>query len=477
MIRRGFTIVELVVAMALTSLLGLMTYALFGFSADNLVEVDSLETTSAKGRFAIEKMRTLFQVAGSFSSPDSFNDPFVQPSALPPALRVAGFQSYVGWQGIAGSPALNGDATAGRPETSFDGVILTGAFDFPTSFETGGFTAGSTSMTIPGNFLGMEKLNRVDPFSDVLPRDVNDAYFPDLSKEDWGDIASYKFLEADLPSRLVRVTDGLGYVQFFQPDLTGTFTFVAGDVVNMNVGSVAPLWGIQIPLVQAGPFQPVFKGENTNVVGDLDMAEIGLDIAGSGEGDRTYEASFIDSYWLHVVSAEDPLDPTNNLLILERLCAGSVALDNPTTGPVNPATLANCGPASRKLVADRVVDFQVWFDCADAAGDVAGNPNWSQDWITPDGSDPGGMCMNQGANYAPGQARVAHARLTLRTDEERPALTNQQFIDGETLCTSSAVCPGVSLRSFDINEELEGAAPVITFQTDIALRNFIIKDL
>lgn len=472
MIRRGFTLVELIIAMALTSLLGLMTYALFGISANNLVEIDSLETTASKGRFAIEKIRSMFQVAGSFSSPDSVNDPFVQPANG--GIRVAGFQSYAGWQNAPFLPYT---------DISFDGIVLTGAFDFPTSFEAGGIIGNGEPMVIPGNFLGMEKLNRVDPFSDIQPRDASNTYFPNLETQDWAVFTSYSFLEKDLASRLIRITDGLGYVQFLQPDVPEDLTFDAGDVVNMNdTGGSSPrvLNGLSIPLVQTPPFRPVFKGDNNGFIGDLNLREIGLDRTGLGEGDRTYDASLIDTYWLHVIPGSDQ-DPTNNLLVLERLCAASFASD---TGLRNPIKSMDCGSRSRKLIADRVVDFQVWFDCAAAVvrpggtvNEIASNTNWTQDWLTPIGTETGNTCMAPGANYNPGQARVAHARLTLRTDEERPSFSNVPFVNGDTLCMNSVSCPGSTLRSFDINRGLVGAAPVITFQTDIAIRNSIIKDL
>ncbi len=463
MIRRGFTLIELIIAMMLTSLLGIMTYALFGMSADNLSEVDSLENTASKGRFAIEKMRTLFQVAGSYSSPDSISDPFIQPRPASPAMHVAGFHSYPNWQDQA--------FPGGYSDISFDGIILTGAFDFPTSFDAGGMISPNAPMFLPGSFSGMEKLNRVDPFSDIQPRD-GDTYFPDLTLTAWDLPESYSFLEPNLASRLIRVTDGLGYSQFLRPDVAANHTF---DTV---IDITSTLKGVELPLDQDVPFRPVFKGDNTASVDGVEMREIGLDQVGVGEGDRTYEASFIDTYWLHVIPANDPQDPTNHLLVLDRVCAGSVATSNPDGQPSVPSLPEDdgCGDNSRKLIADKVVDFQVWFDCADAAGDVASNPNWTQNWLTPNGTAAGGNCLDAGS-YNPGQARVAHVRLTLRTDEERKAFSNVPFANGNDLCTSSSACPAAPLRSFDINQNLEGAAPVMTFQLDVALRNFIIKDL
>ncbi|GEM_PF-5637241 len=477
--RRGFTLIELVVSMALTALIGLMAYALFGISADNLVEVDSLEVTASKGRFTIEKLRNVFQIAGSFSSPDSILDPFVQPRTPTPSYHVAGFHSYPGWQ----------DSTSLAQDVSFDGIIITGAFDYPTSFDVGGFVIGAaTAMNIPGNFLGMEKLNRVNPFSDVV-RHPSGNYLPDLEKQDWDVIDSYRFLERDFSTRLIRVTDNLGYVQFVKSNFVNS-TFSSSDIEDLNNGtSSRTLNGLNIPLSPNAPFQVKYKDPGAGLNPDgLDLREIGLNPAASGEGDRTYEASFIDSYWLHIINPFDPRDPTNRLLVMERLCADAVATDNPGLAPASPGNAtpiaAGCGTNSRKMIADHVVDFQVWFDCVPSGGgELAMNTNWTRQWITPDNTTGGGSCMNPGPGYAPGRARVAHARITLRTSEERATLfsgdpsSDVSFSSGDTPCTLSSNCPNASLRSFDPFPNLRGETPVITFQTDLALRNFIIKDL
>lgn len=462
---KGFSLVELIVAMALTSMLALMAYGLFGVSSQNLVEVDSLEATSARGRFAIERIRYLLQGAGSLGTPDNKTDPFFK---LNQNIRVAGVMSYDRWQNV---PLIGGTNT----HLSRDGIVLIGAYDFPMNFQAGGFEAGSTGqMVIGGDYLGMEKLYRANPFADVQSNPANpDQYMPVLDKRDWSVGTNYDFLgKGVVNSRLIRITDPLGYNQFLRPNY---------PTVPVNFGTMlTPVnQGLRVPLDVSNEFKPLYKRDRPTTDDKTLIGEIGLDLASVGEGDKTYEAAFLDAYWLHVIPATHG-DNANMMLVLDRVCAGDIvkiaAADagNLTEGQLDTAR-SSCGlTPQRTMITDRVVDFQIWFDCVDPAGTFAGT--WSKDWVAPDNS---GSCMDMDSfgTYSPGAVRVAHSRLTLRTDEERKNFRHDPFVTpaGDT-CTPFT-CPTATLRSFDINPDLEGAAPVVTFQTDIALKNFIIKDL
>lgn len=425
------------VAMALTAILSIVIYGLFDSAADSLGEVDSLTETNGQLRFAIERLRTDVQAAGSQATPDSANDLWVRPQIPPASGRVLGISSYQDWQ----NDTSMFDATA-NPDVSADGFIVMGAYDYPVSFEFGGMTAAGDDGKVLATPRGLFKIFSLNPFRiDSFPGvDFSTNGFVNYFSPQWD-------------TRLLRVMDSEGYFQFGTLDpITPTSDYIAGSATQPAA--------LGVPLDTTNGPQLVYK-----TGGGI----LGLDVDSTGE--TYYDAGLIDAFWYHVVPSVQ--NPGTAELVRDRLCAYEVfdGLSAPNTfDPTSAlAGAATCGDTERVVIAERVADFQIWFDCSNggAVREVtAGSGAWSDDWDRP----TGGACMAPGT-YNPERARLAHIRLTIHAKSERENLAHYRFEDA-TGATGGAVGDDSRLRTYDIVPDLEGAAPVATMQTSVELKNF-----
>jgi prepilin-type N-terminal cleavage/methylation domain-containing protein len=150
---RGFTLVELMIAMALSGIVAVILYSLFNTTSESLGAVSNLSDAQERIRFSMERLRTDIKGAGSLATPDSTLDVWQQPQML--GGRVLGISGYSGWQDQTPPGAL----AIANPNTSFDGFIVMGAYDYPTSFEVRGMTAPSdTNGNIGSHVRGLYKL-------------------------------------------------------------------------------------------------------------------------------------------------------------------------------------------------------------------------------------------------------------------------------------------------------------------------------
>lgn len=215
-----------------------------------------------------------------------------------------------------------------------------------------------------------------------------------------------------------------------------------------------------------------------------DSRDAGLD--DQDARDYAYDSALIDAYWYHV--RRDPQDPANMQLVRERLCAPKLARDiatgtwDPADARIGGSVCSGDSQTTREIVVltDYVVDFQIWFDCGDGTNGLVENVNWSNDWSPPDNV---GTCMDD-SDPKWGLARVGHLRVSLRTARERKNLRHIQFEDRTgALCDpdAPAACAGVTgeglnLRTFDAYPTVEGAAQVVTLQSDFVLPNFVNRN-
>lgn len=451
--RSGFTLVELMVAIVVVGIVSIVIYRLFDVTNQNFREVDQLADVNDRIRFATERVRSYVQAAGAQSTPDSLLDPWVAPP-LPGTARVAGLIPYAGWQDPPDNLQMDPDVAAANPNVSFDGIVIVGAVDYPMSFEFAGMepAGGSRVGRIYGHYKGVMKLTGADPFLAGL-QDIPLLTAPlanSLKGQTWA-------------ARLLRVSDRQGYQQFMQPlDLAGPQGLGLGQYFT-------------VPLPADGtPFGPKMKAPGQGFFGIDDLVE----------GDVAYDAGLIDAFWIHAV--RDASNPRITNLVRDRLCAREVAVNGFSAG-FDPSTVlaSTCGGGAtneRVVIASYVADFQIWFDCADAAGGVA-NAEWSYTW-TPNNHDGSGDCMDS-AGPQPGRARAAHIRLALHTRNERTDQRHIQFEDG-----LGAVCdpdiPGgacdparmesATLRTFDFYPDSRGTTRVVVMQTDIELPNFVNRN-
>lgn len=474
--RAGFTLVELMIALLLTGVVSVVIYSLFDTTSDNFIEVDNLADATDRVRFAMERVRSDVQMAGSQMSPDSDNDTaWVQPA--PSAYRVAGIVPYTDWQGDSTNDPRPADVQTANATTSFDGFILMGAFDFPLSFEISGLlpdqAAGNNEAAIVAHHRGLYRLHSANPFATSM-----------TSAMDFRTAATaapvINSIFEGAAARLIRISDRQGYHQYVRIVKAPT----SADFVPASASNDWPNMRLRLPAPNS-TLGPQFKRTSAGVDG-----EFGLDNA--PEGDIGYDAAFIDAFWYHVIP--HPTDPNIMRLVRDRLCAPEVAVAFSGGAIADPSTLiadaTNCPnlsgagftvAAERIVIADNVADFQIWTDCADAQGAMSGDASqvWSTGWDAPAG-DSGGGCMNTAAPE-PGRARVAHLRLTLHTPTERKSQANIQFEDRTgalcnpdptVACDITGLPDGAMLRTYDPYPTVTGAARVVTMQADVALPNF-----
>jgi prepilin-type N-terminal cleavage/methylation domain-containing protein len=454
---RGFTLVEVLVAVAITSLLSLAIYSLFDTTSNALYQADSMADGLDSSRFALERVKADIRNAGAFATPDSANDPWVRPT--PSDRRVAGLVPYGGgngWQDYAGSvmpseiQSANTAAVSGKSQNlqpNFDGIVVMGAYDFPVTFEVASVT--DTKGVVYANTRGLYKLRRNDLFN-VSSK----PGYLDFSKD-----RSVKPIVTNDGSRILRIMDRSGYLQFIGID----------TAQRKQGGSVTPNF---LRFDFDGDQSLHFREGNERY---------GLDPQTQESEDMAYDASMIDVFWYHV--QQDPTDPTNFQLVRERLDGPEVSESLAGGfGSFNPAAADNQFDSATDsydsgdsgeyvVVANRVADFQVWFDCAAASGDGSlKDASWNTGWNTPDGK---GTCMDptKSGSFDPGRARVAHIRLSIRTENESPDVEHNPF---PTLGKSG---DDYTMETFDINPDFQGATRVYTTQVDFEIPNYAVRNI
>ncbi len=458
-IRRGFTLVELMVALLLAGLVSIITFQLFDTTADVLGEIDSLAESTGQARFAMERMRIDFSMAGGLATPDSKRDIWVQPSPSPNG-RFMALTGYENWQdNTTRNDADTGDlytaeniGAATDPYVSADGLVVFGAYDFPLSFEVAGFTdVGVGTPQIQAHGRGLYKLYSPDPFrTDLAPPagvDFETADIVDAISTNWS-------------TRVLRISDRQGYMQFVglgemdaadhTASMAGAPAFVALDVLD----------------------NPVFKSAGTG-------SDYGLDV--NPDGDTSYDSAVIDAFWYHV--EQDPDRPGLTRLVRSRICARTAAVAAAINIEFKPwdHLPSTCGGTNEDIIiAERIADFQIWFDCGDPITGRVEDAVWDDNWIRPNHNNDAAHCMNvtDSTVYEPGLARFLNIRLTVHAEAERPGLAHSIFEDGLGNYGPDALLatPNTRLKTFDINPDLQGAAPVVTMQTSIELVNHSFRN-
>lgn len=416
---QGFTLVELMIAMALMGVLTAMIYGLFARTSDSLAEAEALSTTLDRARFAISEIRSDLQMAGSHGSSNSLGaDPWVQPPR--PEIVVQPIRVHDEWTDQSVYTGAIAGLAAANPESKFNSFIVIGAIDYPMSFMANGLTfAGeNVSMTITPTERGLGRLQRMDPFFVTTQSDLNPA----------GEFATnFGAAGNRMNGRLVRIMDQNGFMQF------GGVGAYNGNTAELRVDSVA------IRENDGGP------GLERYV-----------------EPDVEHDIAFLDAYYYHV--RPSAVEPTNLQLLRSRIDLLQLARVEGALGQTVLEGLIIDGETV--VVADYVVDFRVWFECVNAAGQM--EDFWPQTWDF----DPSAQtCISANAqNSEIERARVAHVRLSLRTDTENP--NRPHFtLEGQS--------PGLDedgqLATYDVVPEARGAAAVMTVQTSIDLVNLAIR--
>jgi prepilin-type N-terminal cleavage/methylation domain-containing protein len=446
---QGFTLIELMVVMALVGVLVASIYQFFARTSEAMYEADSLADTTDRARFALEVVARDFQSAASFGTPDSGA---LGGGANPPDVWINRTQTSAQNYRIRGLIQIPGNqdrrlvaqyapgADTNNPGATVDEAILVGAYDFPFTFEVSDVRlGGSGSVRLDDTPRGYQRFGRLDPFDLSNTAAVSGARDASLRNH----------------ARILRVMDRNGYLQFS----------LVGAMQNPPTPSARP-GGFTQELTLSGPALMTRKGN------DL----WGLEPAGSP--DDGYDAALLDVIRYRV--CRDPLDGTNLKLVRERLLPQPfIAATNIMVGlPPERCGVAEPGvtvPNSQIPLVERVVDFQVWYDCVPETGNI--QIPWETRWMMDASVDAtaGHSCVLTTGAEQPGRARMAHIRLSVRTEDERRDVPHYGFVDLTTgaQVLDPATNPNVgSMQTYDIDNDPATSTRVMTFQVDVELPNF-----
>lgn len=462
---RGFTLVELMITIAVSSVLIAALYQLFAKTSEAMYEVDSLSEVTNRGRFAVERLTTDVESAGAYASASLGADPWRNQ----PHMDIASYTA----RGLILRPTAqdydvfelqsrNNASLSQAGLISSDELIVMGALDYPFGVEVSdlqpGYPADVTSMVVPVGARSLGRLFKRDPF-DMQP--VDPTLAPKLSQ-----INRLIGPAGNLMSkRVLRIRDRNGFVQMAPLD-DSVAPDANGLILNLDTGGDVP--GLNGFIYRRGGLRE------------------GLEPSTGNEDDVGYEVSLVDAYRYRL--CQDPSDATNLRLVRERIDAG--LLLNPTVpaqaappicGRMDPIYQPGVSDDESSLyqvvIADNVVDFQVWVDCANVNGTALVNTAWHTGWRAPRVSDAGYGCLSQNDGISAALARILHIRFSVRTDNERRDLANFGFYDVNGLDTTTNPAQAAGpLQTIDLNDEPTTAARLKTFQTDINLSNFAIID-
>lgn len=410
--RRGFTLVELMIAMVLVGILTAVIYTLFVSTSDALTDVQSKSEALDRARFGLDIVRTDLQAAASQSTPNAEADPWFEPDSadLP---WVHGLSNYVEREGVDDITGEMGDEV--NPRAGFSQFVVLGAYDVPTSFfvrfpelDAGG------KFIVEGTERGVGRLLGYDPFDTRANSSINLSGFA-------------SGIEARAPNRVLRVTDDQGFSQVV-PITSATVqgaTDWAGDQLSIEVSNLQ---------FRQGDERAGFEATT--------------------EDDVSFDAAMLDAYWYHVRAAPD--DARNFQLVRQRIDAGEL---------ISSGGIVEADGFAPMVVADYVVDFRVWFDCVGSGESTLNATGWQGNWeVTSD------TCLT-GTSPEPERARVAHIRLSTRTEGENPNRPHYTLVDNwEGFEEEDG-----QMRTFDLYADAEGSTGVITVQSTVELANFAMR--
>ncbi|MFB6264297.1 MAG: PilW family protein [Bradymonadaceae bacterium] len=459
---RGFTLVEVLVAVAITGMISLAIYAVFARTTESLQEADSLATTVNDAQFAVERMRSALRNAGAFGTPDSDHDSWVKPDPRDHGteIRVAGLVSYSGWQddrSVLSKKKPDLQSTNERTKdlrASYDGIVVIGAFRYPGSFEIGDIASDGGSGKVFETERGLYKLKLNNPFD--VQTGAHGYKFQKQSTYDSiiGKRASGPNL---INTEVIRVMDRHGYFQF-----AGISDASKG---KSSSGKLPSKTYLKIEFKHA-----LYHREGNE--------RYGLQPPSQQDAGISYEAALLDAFWYHV--RQDPTDPGNLRLVRERLDADRLIEKGLTKdwSNLDPAKYRAKEGEDYAVIVENVADFQIWFDCApeDGAGNIV-KADWKMEWKPPDGSGTPASGSTAGYNCLdpsdpdPGRARIAHLRLSLRTRTEQDDLEHKPFT------TRGGSGTHVQMGTFDTDGDTTDAAAVHTTQIDLELPNFAARNI
>jgi prepilin-type N-terminal cleavage/methylation domain-containing protein len=144
---RGYNLIELLMAMALSTIIFMSITALYTYQADGITAQNHVLTSTRDARFAFEHLRRDLLSLGSNSTPNSDIDDWVCPKP-PVSLRALSI-------GFAGGHVVRPDL---NPYVSTTSLTLFGALDVKTTYETESITGKSVKLLDDGGLPANEAL-------------------------------------------------------------------------------------------------------------------------------------------------------------------------------------------------------------------------------------------------------------------------------------------------------------------------------
>ena len=435
---RGFTLVELMIAMALVGMLVAVIYGLFVRTSDAMSNVEGMSSALDQARFGVGQVRNDLKGAASQGTADSRRDPWVLgPDDMDGAGNWVTQGLIADWdpQSLSDVDDEGVFDTNRNQQSEFSSFVVVGAYDVPASFfvsfpQTGNLD-NDPELVVESTERGMQRFLNYDPFDTGIVDGV--------TQDDLGDLEGY--LTDVMLRRLLRVTDSRGYSQIVPIEEVSFGDSESQGAAGEITGGRA--MGIEVEDLHFRTGDEPGGFEQTT------------------EDDVSFDAAVLDAYWYHV--RQDPQDPTNLQLVRRRIDATELISD-----PGNPADNSSLVVDDSPLfvVAENVVDFRVWFDCAQGTELALRNVNWQDEWDV-DTDD----CVRNGQ---PHRARTAHIRLSTRTDREN---SNQPHLTLAGDSWQGFEQQEGQMRTFELSEATEGAASVVTVQGAVELTNFSMRNL
>ena len=435
-VRRGFTLVELLIAMSLLGLLTVLIYGMFVRTSDALQEVDGLSDALDQARFGMDYLRNDMKMAGAQSTPNS--DPRVDRSVTMEEgnrYTIHGVMGYDNWQEQSHQDRGGlQELDTSNPGSQFSGIVVTGAYNVPSIFfsqlrrvEGPEQPISQDELVVAADGQGLGRFRGFDPFDRAIQPDAGRMPTP-------GNI--------DLDGRMLRVIDTDGQKQFLDID---TQSDQGGDLL---------LGGLDL----------IFEGQDV-ITPDNGLKGVGpgnrAGFSESVEDDVDLDTALIDAYWYYVTSASG--DDRTMQLVRQQVDLPEIAVDDLRESDLDGNRI---GP--RMVIAENVVDLRIWFDCVNSSGQWVDDIDGTQWDIINDNSN----CITDSAqNSRPERARYANIRLSTRTEGEN---SNRPHLQVSNV-------PGFEdedgrMQTYEVVEAAEGSASVVTLQTGVELTNFSILE-
>lgn len=412
MSRRGFTIIELMVSIVVAAVALIGIYYYYATVQQSMREQGRISQAQLEARLGIELISADLQRAGYLATPNSDRDPLVcrpegmTPMRVHPIVFRNGASSGLIFAPNATAPSVAVPNAGQNVNVSPDDVILYG--NYLNANEYLAETINAAASTIRLQPLLVYQDPGVADGGAAVPATLTDAEFRQLFPT----------------TAFLRIVNRHGFAQFTR------VTAVSGFDTRML--TVAP------PPIQFSP-------------------ATACGVEGFCEGCRV---NVVNGVWYRIeqrAASDDPSTPENETTVTDLV---RYFVDQ------NRAPIA----ATREVVVQYAVDFQVWFRAAQpgAGGSTTFDINLSPD-VPDDVTTVIGGAVNppDGTLTArPEAIRSALVRITVRTRTEDPKFPFQGRPDRRQ-----------RIKSWEIHPTAEGSAHVRTYTTEVELPNIAFANL